>query len=212
VDETFQMLQKLIDNIGKLSIPYTVRINNSGKVESIVEFEKVLAQFENKIFLLADSIEISDYETEILAGLVADKPTFSKDLESQLTKNVNELFEIYSKAIPFDTITEKISETDPMTGRYLDLTVKYYILSENNGIYKIKADIIWDKNVFSENDQYVENFFNKENSKSPAVSSVENYIIYEWNSNSSWIEDLKYVMDMNIDTVSVYFENNMSLK
>ncbi|MFC2104333.1 hypothetical protein ACFLS4_03160 [Bacteroidota bacterium] len=99
-----------------------------------------------------------------------------------------------------------------MTGRYVNLTVKYFILSENDGNYMIKADIIWDKNIFDTNEQYVEGFFSKEDSQNPPVTNVENYILYGWNSIYSWIESLKYVMEMNLDTVYLYMENNMKLK
>lgn len=195
----------LIKSFPKISIPYQVRLTKQGEIDGIVDWEQVLEKFIVRIMDIADSIGFKPEEHQYLKQHFNATIGIEENLRNVLCKDVIDILELYNTKIPaLDSIvTEIIEAPNPSTGTIVEAKLHYKTLSINNGIYEIEMRMELDDGFFSNSENFVEDFFNKEASKKKFKPVFENYSIYYWNSNTSWIDSTKFYMNLIADTVMV---------
>lgn len=197
----------IIQNLSKFSIPYKVKVSSAGEIEEIVDWKNVLNNFISKAFEIRDSIGFKPEEQTCFKQYVDSTFSLEKDLRNALLKDISDNFELYNIPIPKDSaVTKYIRMPNSKTGQITNTKVEYRTLSIKDGIYEVEMKINMKDLLFNSHD-YIEDFFSKEKKKKLFEPQMDNYYIFYWNSNTSWIDSSKFVMDMHTDTIEIKMMN-----
>lgn len=204
----FKHLVGLLQSFPKISIPYKVKISMVGEIKEIVDWKNVLNRFTLKMFEIADSIGFKPEEHEFIKQYFNSSFKMGENLRNTLLKDLPDIFEVYNIPIPKDSaVTKHLQVQEPETGQKIDAKVEYRTLSIINGIYEIemKTDI---GDGFATSKDYIEEFFNKKNKGKSSNSKMDNYSVFYWNSNTSWIDSSKSFIDRHTDTFEIKMRTN----
>ncbi|RKD87829.1 hypothetical protein [Mangrovibacterium diazotrophicum] len=198
-------MMSLIQSFPKISIPYQVRLTKTGEIDGIVDWEQVLNKFVTKIMSIADSLGFRSEEHQYIEQYFNSTIGIEENLRNVLFKEISDNLDLYNVKIPkTDSIlSESIQVPNPETGMIVNAKLHYKTLSVSNGIYEIEMRMEFEDDIFSNSDDYVEDFFNKDSVKKEFKPNLENYSIYYWNSNTSWIDSSKFYVNLVADTIEV---------
>ncbi|GAB7087310.1 hypothetical protein [Marinifilum fragile] len=205
VGNDINKMMSLLQSFPKISIPYQVRITKSGEIDEIVDWETVLDKFVAKIMHIADSIGFRPEEHQYMKQYFSSTIGIEENLRNTLFKEISDNLDLYNTKIPEpdSIVTEKIQVPNPNTGMIVNAKLHYKTLSVTNGIYEIEMRIEFDDDIFSNSDDFVEDFFNKDSTKETFKPDLENYSIFYWNSTTSWIDSSRFHMNLIADTIEV---------
>lgn len=194
----------LMQSFPKISIPYKVKISLEGEIVEIVEWENVLNTFMIRMIEIADSIGFKPEEHSYIKQYINSNYSVEENLRNTLFKEISDNFELYNIPIPKDSIVVKeIQAPNPQTGQIIYLKVKYRTISIKNGIYEIEMKIDFGDELFTNSQDYVDEYFNEEKKKNTIKPKLDNYSIFYWNSNTSWIDSSKFFVNYQTDTIQV---------
>lgn len=194
----------LIKSIPKISIPYKVKITSMGEIVEIVDWKNVSNKFMVRINEIADSIGFNPKEHSYIKQYISSNLSAEEKLRSTLLNEISGNFELYNIPIPKDSVVVKqIQVPNPKTGKTLNTKVEYRTISVKNGIYEIEMKVDFEDNSFVNSQDYVADFFNIKKKKKPLKPKMNNYSIYYWNSETSWIDSSNYLMDLKTDTIEI---------
>lgn len=198
-------MMSLIQSFPKISIPYQVRLTKQGEFDRIVDWEQVLNKFVSKIMHIADSIGFRPEEHQYIKQYFNSTIGIEENLRNALFKEISDNLNLYNKKIPEkdSIITELIQVPNSKRGKIVNAKLNFRTLSINNGIYEIEMRIEFDDDIFSNSENFIEDFFNKDTTKKEFKSKMENYSIYYWNSNTSWIDSSRFYMNILSDTMEI---------
>jgi hypothetical protein len=205
IGEDVNKMVSLIQSFPKISIPYQVRITKSGEIEGIVEWEKVLNKFVDKIMDIADSIGFRPEEHQYIEQYFSSTIGIEENLRNTLFKEVADNLDLYNTKIPEpdSVVTETIQVPNPNTGMIVNGKLHFKTLSVINGVYEIEMKMEFEDDIFSNQDDFMDDFFNKDTTKKTFKPDMENYSIFYWNSSTSWIDSSRFYMNLVADTIEV---------
>lgn len=203
IGEDVNKLISLIQSFPKIPIPYQVKISKSGEIDGILDWEQVLEKFVTRIMNIADSIGFKPEEHQYLKQHFNSTIDIEENLRNTLFNEISDNLDLYNRKIPEkdSVVTEAIQLPNPKTGMNVNTKLHYRTLSIKNGIYEIEMRMEFNDDIFSNPEKFVDDFFNKDTTRKEFKPDMENYSIYYWNSNTSWIDSSRFYMNFVADTI-----------
>jgi hypothetical protein len=198
----------LLQSFPKISIPYQVRITKYGEIDGIVDWEKVLDEFVAQIMHIADSIGFRPEEHQYMEQYFSSSIGIEENLRNALFKEISDNLDLYNTKIPEpdSVLTEMIQAPNPKTGMIVNAKLLFKTLSIKDGVYEIEMKMEFEDEIFSNQDDFMDDFFNRDMTKKTFKPDLENYSIFYWNSNTSWIDSSRFYMNLVADTIEVRME------
>jgi len=210
MNHNFEYLEFLITELSKAQIPFNAIISKAGAVKGLLDWDLYHDNFLKKVYHLADSLNIKQEELQQVEHYFSSNNS-EQSFKNGLLKELDDYFDLYGTIISKDSITTEIIQTEnPNNGLPIEAKLTYRIISKINDTYKIGMKIDFGEELFSNEDEYLNEFFNgKSDSLNKPSQIFENFGVYYWNSKTTWIDSSSFEVNFINDSINVHMATSI---